>query len=64
MNKAVDWGGGRRGRAGRLRHGVKMQIMKRGGGGAGWREVWGVCKEFQMERRHPKEVEGQIKRET
>lgn len=24
----------------------------------------GVCKEFQMERRHPKEVERQIKRET
>lgn len=32
MNKEVDWGGGRRGREGRLRHGVKMQIMKRGGG--------------------------------
>lgn len=28
------------------------------------RGVEGVCKEFQMERRHPKEVEGQIKRET
>lgn len=60
MNKEVDWGGGRRGREGRLRHGVKMQIMKRGGGGG----VWGACKEFQMERRHPEEVEGQIKRGT
>lgn len=56
MNKEVDWGGSRRGRAGRLRHGVKMQIMKRGGGGSN--------KEFQMERRPPKEVEGYIKRET
>lgn len=63
MNKEKDWGGGRRGRGGRLRHGVKMQIMKRWGSrGEGARG--GVCKEFQMERRHPKEAEGQIKRET